>query len=149
MGSETLELYPFRFRWPKQYWPEGKGYLLNVGMVDSVPYYMGRYPINRPRTPSASRGLSTDNKKFYFSNPDGAVCLKTIGTALRRPGPNKVLYRKLSVVYGLLGSDSCIQTPNFKVNAGGDLEIGLQMKHTMFDPEQVDVMSLLALIPPR
>ena len=40
-----------------------------------------------------------------------------------------------------------METPNMRVH-DLNMEMGLKFKHTMFDPDKVDIMSLLKLIPP-
>ena len=46
----------------------------------------------------------------------------------------------------MLGSDSCMKTTNMEIDED-NLELGLKLVHTMFDPAKVDVMKLLLLIP--
>ena len=144
-GKHTLELYPFRFRWPNTYFPEGEGYMPGKGVVQSIMKHMARLPVQIPRWPSDMGGLCIDvpNTNLMAAN----VCMASIGESFKRPGPKKNGFRYLSVVFGLLGSDTCMETPDMKVN-GYDLEMGLKLTHTLFDPEKVNVMKLLDLIPP-
>jgi len=144
-GKHTLDLYPFRFRWPNTYFPEGEGYLPGTGKIKSIMKHMARVPVQKPRYCSDFGGLCTNDANLNFMN--GSVCLANIGEGFKRPGPKRNSFRYLSVVYGLLGGDSCMETPNMKVR-DLNMEMGLKFKHTMFDPDKVDIMSLLKLIPP-
>ena len=85
--SLVLFRYPFRFRWPNTYFPEGSGYLQGNGIIDSAMKHMARIPVQRPRWPSDLSGLCTDLPDVNFKK--GSVCLGTIGEAFKRPGKQK------------------------------------------------------------
>ena len=102
-GKHTLDLYPFRFRWPNTYFPEGEGYLPGTGKIQSIMKHMARVPVQKPRYCSDFGGLCTNDANLNFMN--GSVCLANIGEGFKRPGPKRNSFRYLSVVYGLLGGD--------------------------------------------
>ena len=102
-GKHSLDLYPFRFRWPNTYFPEGEGYLPGKGKIKSIMKHMARVPVQKPRFCSDFGGLCIDDANTNFMN--GSVCLANIGESFKRPGPKKTSFRYLSVVYGLLGGD--------------------------------------------
>ena len=76
--------YPFRFRWPNTYFPEGSGYLQGNGIINSAMKHMARIPVQRPRWPSDLSGLCTDLPDVNLKK--GSVCLGTISEAFKRPG---------------------------------------------------------------
>ena len=100
------------------------------------------------RNSGAFDGMDIDDPNF--NTITSKACLSNVGEALKRFGPMKNTFRYMSVGLGLSGCDFCVGTPNVTTEAGNtneDIELGFNMKLSLFDPEKVDIMKLLDLIP--
>jgi len=103
-GEGTISLFPFQFKYPKDYIDQSKALqpLLRIPILTSK---------------NAADAAGVDVSGIDFSKK---VCLSTLGSKMKQGGPFQKAMKAVGVTLGLVGSDFCFSLPGLDTT-GKDL----------------------------
>ena len=129
-GKGTISLFPFQFKYPKDYTDATKALqpLLRIPILTSK---------------NVADAAGADVSGIDFSKK---VCLSTLGSKMKQGGPFQKAMKAVGVTLGLVGSDFCFSLPGLDTT-GKDLIFGLKMELTTFDKDTVDLTKIVDLLP--